>query len=221
MASKKKRTICISDDSSSEDDKKVSRRTNGAGNGTAKAPVKSKKGDEHSDGEGEGEEAAGDGVYSHWQHSDSDEDDEHMSARRAAAAEKRRASEVEKRSAQVLQRCVNLSRQLRSELRSWGAERASAASPSLTQSGEVGEGLDIGDCVNITTLPSERQRSPGTVVVDADLTEDSDKLITQTAVSAFCPELELKDYQLVGINWLKLLHSNDVNGVLADDMGLG
>ena len=37
----------------------------------------------------------------------------------------------------------------------------------------------------------------------------------------FCPGLLLKAYQLVGVNWLRLLHTNDINGILADDMGLG
>ena len=36
-----------------------------------------------------------------------------------------------------------------------------------------------------------------------------------------CPGLLLKAYQLVGVNWLRLLHTNDINGILADDMGLG
>ncbi|KAF2009835.1 hypothetical protein BU24DRAFT_427860 [Aaosphaeria arxii CBS 175.79] len=34
-------------------------------------------------------------------------------------------------------------------------------------------------------------------------------------------EIELKDYQLVGLNWLALLYQNGVSGILADDMGLG
>ncbi|XP_042192746.1 SWI/SNF-related matrix-associated actin-dependent regulator of chromatin subfamily A containing DEAD/H box 1 isoform X1 [Callorhinchus milii] len=33
--------------------------------------------------------------------------------------------------------------------------------------------------------------------------------------------LELKAYQLVGLNWLALLHKHHVNGILADEMGLG
>ncbi|CAI9739166.1 SNF-related matrix-associated actin-dependent regulator of chromatin subfamily A containing DEAD H box 1- [Octopus vulgaris] len=31
----------------------------------------------------------------------------------------------------------------------------------------------------------------------------------------------LKPYQLVGLNWLRILHSQEVNGILADEMGLG
>ncbi|PSN59553.1 hypothetical protein BS50DRAFT_579946 [Corynespora cassiicola Philippines] len=34
-------------------------------------------------------------------------------------------------------------------------------------------------------------------------------------------DIELKDYQLVGLNWLHLLWKNQVSGILADDMGLG
>lgn len=35
------------------------------------------------------------------------------------------------------------------------------------------------------------------------------------------PDLELKDYQVVGLNWLSMLWDNDISGILADDMGLG
>ncbi|KAI5867043.1 SNF2 family N-terminal domain-containing protein [Durotheca rogersii] len=33
--------------------------------------------------------------------------------------------------------------------------------------------------------------------------------------------IELKSYQLVGVNWMSLLHSKGYSGILADDMGLG
>ena len=33
--------------------------------------------------------------------------------------------------------------------------------------------------------------------------------------------LELKSYQLVGINWLAMLYEKKLNGILADQMGLG
>ncbi|CAL8088312.1 unnamed protein product [Calicophoron daubneyi] len=35
------------------------------------------------------------------------------------------------------------------------------------------------------------------------------------------PLRELKPYQLVGLNWLRLLHQEQVNGILGDEMGLG
>ena len=38
--------------------------------------------------------------------------------------------------------------------------------------------------------------------------------------SCFC-SLTLKHYQLTGLNWLITLHKEGVNGILADQMGLG
>ncbi|KAI9894936.1 MAG: hypothetical protein M1814_000156 [Vezdaea aestivalis] len=35
------------------------------------------------------------------------------------------------------------------------------------------------------------------------------------------PDVDLKDYQLVGLNWLTLLWNHKLSGILADDMGLG
>lgn len=34
-------------------------------------------------------------------------------------------------------------------------------------------------------------------------------------------ELKLSDYQMIGLNWLAVLHQNATNGILADEMGLG
>ena len=34
-------------------------------------------------------------------------------------------------------------------------------------------------------------------------------------------DVELKDYQQTGINWLHLLYQNDLSCILADEMGLG
>lgn len=31
----------------------------------------------------------------------------------------------------------------------------------------------------------------------------------------------MKDYQLVGLNWMISLYEGNINGILADDMGLG
>ncbi|CAH0773294.1 unnamed protein product [Bemisia tabaci] len=35
------------------------------------------------------------------------------------------------------------------------------------------------------------------------------------------PELQLSDYQVIGVNWLAVLHSLEMGGILADEMGLG
>lgn len=35
------------------------------------------------------------------------------------------------------------------------------------------------------------------------------------------PEMKLADYQIVGLNWLAVMHKEETNGILADEMGLG
>jgi Superfamily II DNA/RNA helicases, SNF2 family len=76
------------------------------------------------------------------------------------------------------------------------------------------------------------------------MTNHIQKWISQQEMERVCPKILLKDYQLIGVNWLALLHSltfelpdkhsnlntrtkrkggngRNVNGVLADEMGLG
>ena len=31
----------------------------------------------------------------------------------------------------------------------------------------------------------------------------------------------MKNYQMIGLNWLVLMHRQSLNGILADEMGLG
>ncbi|KAJ5114962.1 hypothetical protein NUU61_000721 [Penicillium alfredii] len=45
------------------------------------------------------------------------------------------------------------------------------------------------------------------------------RLISQPSIMA--DDLEMKDYQIVGINWLALLFEKELSCILADDMGLG
>ncbi|KAI9895220.1 hypothetical protein PsorP6_018352 [Peronosclerospora sorghi] len=47
------------------------------------------------------------------------------------------------------------------------------------------------------------------------------RVVTQADIPNICSTLELKPYQVVGVNWLLLLYKNKVSGVLADEMGLG
>jgi SWI/SNF-related matrix-associated actin-dependent regulator 1 of chromatin subfamily A len=59
---------------------------------------------------------------------------------------------------------------------------------------------------------------------------DQTSWIPAATMQEICPELKLKDYQLIAVNWLALLHGltaevngkqTNINGILADDMGLG
>jgi hypothetical protein len=116
--------------------------------------------------------------------------------------EARKQQILEEKSREVINRCTDLSVTLRKALRSWG-------------DGGGDEALDESTCVSLSKISSggsSRGDSGG---------EEGTHLLQQADIETICPTLVLKDYQLVGVNWLKLLHQNDVNGVLADDMGLG
>jgi SWI/SNF-related matrix-associated actin-dependent regulator 1 of chromatin subfamily A len=66
--------------------------------------------------------------------------------------------------------------------------------------------------------PSSSRQSPDS---DDDMVQSKRKsrLISQPAIMA--KDLVMKDYQVVGINWLRLLFENELSCILADDMGLG
>ncbi|KAJ5124778.1 Helicase C-terminal [Penicillium bovifimosum] len=75
--------------------------------------------------------------------------------------------------------------------------------------------------------PSSERRSPsqssesdednGKLVVSKRKSQS--QLISQPAIMA--DDLVMKDYQIVGINWLALLFEQELSCILADDMGLG
>ncbi|XP_043530339.1 SWI/SNF-related matrix-associated actin-dependent regulator of chromatin subfamily A containing DEAD/H box 1-like isoform X2 [Chiloscyllium plagiosum] len=54
-----------------------------------------------------------------------------------------------------------------------------------------------------------------------EITEDGGSHQTIEQPVILSESLELKPYQLVGLNWLVLLNKHRVNGILADEMGLG
>jgi SWI/SNF-related matrix-associated actin-dependent regulator 1 of chromatin subfamily A len=151
---------------------------------------------ELSDGDGEGDaDGNGSGSEEGGYHSDMDR------AQLQALAQK------------ILLQCDSLSRNLRRSLTQWetgATEPASAQQP--TGKGER-------DCVDLTSI-SGMTPARGTSS-STDGGGEMKQILYDEDIARLCPELRLKGYQLVGVNWLKLLHQNDVNGVLADDMGLG
>lgn len=49
--------------------------------------------------------------------------------------------------------------------------------------------------------------------------DDSEQITKQPKL--LNPDLQLKPFQMVGLNWLKIMHTQEINGILADEMGLG
>jgi SWI/SNF-related matrix-associated actin-dependent regulator 1 of chromatin subfamily A len=103
------------------------------------------------------------------------------------------------------------------EMKKWGVDTfGKKGDLEITNIAPSKSGHDSG----IATPTSERQPS------DSD--EESGKLVVSKRKSRFisqpsimAEDLVMKDYQIVGINWLALLFDKRLSCILADDMGLG
>lgn len=64
--------------------------------------------------------------------------------------------------------------------------------------------------------------SPEAAGTNNDVSNDNPFVLKPDFASALFPgSLNLKSYQLIGLNWMNILYSEKVNGILADEMGLG
>jgi hypothetical protein len=101
------------------------------------------------------------------------------------------STELQATAKRLLNHCEKIGKNLRRRLSEWGERIIDEAN---------GETSFCTDLLNIRNL------------------KDNAELLNDKSFEAMCPGLVLKEYQLVGVNWLKLLHENAINGVLADDM---
>ncbi|GMF13354.1 unnamed protein product [Phytophthora lilii] len=105
---------------------------------------------------------------------------------------------------QLLEECEGIARKLRRSVRNWSGN--SAKSASLSPSTSPADATDEEEPAHMTI---------------ASIDGGDRRVVTQADIPDICETLELKPYQVVGVNWLLLLHENKVSGVLADEMGLG
>ena len=129
---------------------------------------------------------------------------------------------------QLVKRCEDLGKPVAAEMKKWGVDVFGASS-----TGEL-------EIVNFDEIKDEdksdrssiRDSGIGTPTSTADEDGDGDlKKGSEGRVKvkkSFFPQpsimdegVVLKDYQVVGINWLSLLFDKELSCILADDMGLG
>ncbi|KAL2423074.1 ATP-dependent helicase fft2 [Exophiala dermatitidis] len=111
----------------------------------------------------------------------------------------------------LVKQCEGLAKPLADEMKSWGVNVYGS------QDGELG----------IVSLPGTQRSSHdsgiGTPISDEDrdpVKKPSKKtLIGQPSIMS--EDIRMKDYQVVGVNWLNLLYQKNLSCILADDMGLG
>ncbi|PWZ02139.1 hypothetical protein BCV70DRAFT_198417 [Testicularia cyperi] len=116
---------------------------------------------------------------------------------------------------EVLEKCENIGRELSSAMATWMPEAPGSTAPSsrfgspgLPASSAAGsrEGTPA-STLNLSTVKK------GGSVADRHYLEEQPNLLAKGVT--------LKDYQLVGVNWLSLLHRKRTSCILADEMGLG
>ena len=108
----------------------------------------------------------------------------------------------------LVSRCEEYSRMIKTEMTKWGI---TAGEDSQS---EDGSRQDSG--IGTPTGSYARSRSRR-LSCSKDITKE--KFITQP--SKMSKDVILKDYQLIGLNWLNLLWNKKLSCILADEMGLG
>jgi SWI/SNF-related matrix-associated actin-dependent regulator 1 of chromatin subfamily A len=122
---------------------------------------------------------------------------------------------------EVVKKCEERGRPMVNGMARWGINIFGAstdgeiAATSLDDS-DTGSNRDSG-YQSPNTVGSDSDREGLRKV--ADRASGKRKLLKKPAIMN--DSVELKDYQVVGLNWLNLLWQNQISGILADDMGLG
>lgn len=127
----------------------------------------------------------------------------------------------------LVQRCEALGKPVAEEMKKWGVDVFGAA-----KEGEF-------ELVNFDRAPGQGGSeasmrdsgigTPNSLALSADENHDSDgKAMFDRIKMTYFPQPQimgkgvvLKDYQVVGVNWLYLLFQKNLSCILADDMGLG
>ena len=129
---------------------------------------------------------------------------------------------------ELVKRCEDLGKPVAEEMKKWGVNVFGAS-----KDGEL-------DLVEFDNMKSEEKsdqlslRDSGIGTPNSTVDEDGDVEIRKTfdarskGRQLFFPQpsimakgITLKDYQIVGVNWLSLLYEKELSCILADDMGLG
>lgn len=102
----------------------------------------------------------------------------------------------------VLEGCERVGDQLKEAISKWTHSSIPTASTS-----KEATPVDDGDgALALDTLPVGEQRD-----------SDSDYISTQPSLLA--DTVQLKEYQLLGVNWMNLLYQRNLSCILADEMG--
>jgi SWI/SNF-related matrix-associated actin-dependent regulator 1 of chromatin subfamily A len=114
----------------------------------------------------------------------------------------------------VVKKCENLGKPMVAGMAKWGINIFGASTE---------DGVEVTSLDDNSDASSSRDSGYHTPHSDAGASNvrkpTRAKLLKQPSIMN--EGIELKDYQVVGLNWLNMLWENKISGILADDMGLG
>jgi len=114
----------------------------------------------------------------------------------------------------IVKKCENMSKPLASKMGNWGVD--------VYGKGKNDTGLDL---VNLPSGNSQdstgKDSGIGTPISDDGKPMGGMKKGFIPQPASLAQGVQMKDYQVVGLNWLNLLFKQGLSGILADDMGLG
>ena len=109
----------------------------------------------------------------------------------------------------LVKKCQSFAKPLSDEMQKWGVRVT-----GLQDGGEL-------DMVSLQAPRSSYDSGIGTPVSDEEEIKRSGPKNFIKQPSLMASDIQMKDYQVVGLNWLNLLYSKGLSCILADDMGLG
>ena len=119
----------------------------------------------------------------------------------------------------VVKQCEGLGKPMVAGMARWGINIFGASTDGEVDAVALDDSSDTSSTRDSGYHTPKSGHGSDTESTDLRKTSTKVKLLKQPAIMN--DDIELKDYQVVGLNWLNLLWQNGISGILADDMGLG
>ncbi|KAM0320149.1 hypothetical protein ACHAO8_000744 [Botrytis cinerea] len=123
----------------------------------------------------------------------------------------------------LVKRCEDLAKPLEAEMAKWGfnsfGTRKEGEGIELVSFEDADSQRDSGIGTPSSTLSTNGENADEDKIVSAKRRKASVEFLKKPSLMA--DEVVLKDYQIVGLNWLNLMYEQNLSCILADDMGLG
>lgn len=127
----------------------------------------------------------------------------------------------------LVRQCEALGKPVAEEMKKWGVDVFGAAKDGELELASFDRVAGQGS--SEASMRDSGIGTPNSLALSADENTDSEgKVMSDQSRKGFFPQAQimgkgivLKDYQVVGVNWLYLLFQKNLSCILADDMGLG